>query len=91
MKDIRIPQDYEEYSEDVMSNFDHEIDEVVAKHIKNKKLFASYPGWNFYGKVWYKHKQWNCEVWTYKSYNTTFIADTLREIMDNVSWEYGHE
>ena len=90
---VRLPKHFEYCGETVMSNFDHCIDEKVATEIKGKDLSAQYSGWNFCGYCWW-HKQsskWCCEVWTYGSYQKTFNADTLEEIMSDVSVEYGSD
>lgn len=87
----RIPESYTEFSEGVMSNFDHDIDEKVAEAIKDRPLYAQYAGWNFCGYVWWQNGKWCCEVWTYGSWCKTFVADTLSEIMSDVSSEYGSD
>ena len=87
----RIPESFTEFSESVMSNFDHAIDEKVAEAIKDKPLYAQYAGWNFCGYVWWQNGKWCCEVWTYGSWFETFVADTLSEIMSDVSSEYGSD
>ena len=40
----RIPESFTEFSESVMSNFDHNIDEKVAEVIKDKLLYSQYAG-----------------------------------------------
>jgi len=85
----RIPEEYKEYDEAVMSNLDHDIRNEVAEHIKGKPLYSQYSGWNFCGQVWWECDMWNCEVWVYGSWQRTFNSDSLEEIMDDVSSEYG--
>jgi hypothetical protein len=87
----RIPESFTGFSESVMSNFDYDIDEKVAEAIKDKPLYAQYSSWNFCGYVWWQNGKWCCEVWTYGSWNETFVADTLSEIMSDVSSEYGSD
>ena len=87
----RLPKSFEEYNgEELMSNFDRKINKEVANAIKSKKLFSRYAGWNFNGKVWFDDNKWLCEVWTYGNWQKTFICDTLDEIMESVSNEYGY-
>lgn len=88
---IRVPDSFEKYNETIMSNLDHDIDQEVADHIKNKPLHSQYSGWNFCGTVWYQNEKWHCEVWTYNCYNETVSCDTLQEIMDNVCATYGDD
>lgn len=89
---LRMPEDFLELeADDLMSNFDNQIDKSIAKAIKNKKLFSRYAGWNFNGLVWWQNKKWNCEIWVYKSRQETFICNTLEDIMSEVSNKYGHQ
>ena len=88
----RMPEDFSEYDgEGLMSNFDREIILETADAIKEKKLFSGYAGWNFHGKVWWQEEKWNCEVWCYGCWSKTVTCDTLEDIMDEVSSEYGYE
>ena len=88
---LRRPISFTDFPDEIMSNFDHCIDEKVAEAIKDKPLYAQYSGWNFCGYVWWQNNKWCCEVWTYNSWSKTFMADTLQEIMENVSSEYGYQ
>lgn len=89
----KVPKTFKYYGQDVMSNFDHEIDEAVEKAIKGKSYFADYPGWNFHSTVWWDKevKKWCCEVMRYHIHVETVEADTLQEIMNVVSNKYGYE
>lgn len=94
---MNLPKSYKEYynkklrmmSDDIMTNFDHSIDEKVAKHIKDKPLFSRYAGWEFNGKVWWLRGKWHCDVWRYHSCMETVSAKTLKEIMEIVCDKYG--
>ena len=89
---VRLPDDFTEHDGNaVLSNLDRGVDESVMEEIKGKELFSRYAGWNFNGLVWWQNKQWHCEVWRYRSYNETFSADTLEEIMTLVSDKYGYD
>ena len=87
----RIPEDYKDSLKDVISNFDGIVDHEAANEIKDKELYGSHAGWNFHGRVWYQEDKWCCEVRCYGSWQGTFIADTLEEIMKDVSDEHGYE
>lgn len=78
-------------AESVMSNADHTIEEDVAKELKKGSFYAQYAGWNFCGYVWWNENKWSCEIWQYNSHIDTVQGDTLQEIMDKVSEEYGYE
>ena len=89
ISNLRIPEDFTNHDESLMSNCDWEIDRKVESEIKGEPLFASYPAWNFFGNVWWQNEKWHCEVWTYKSYDETFSSETLEGIMSDVSEKYG--
>ena len=82
---------YEELPETVMSNCDHSIEHDVAEKLKTGKYYSQYAGWNFCGYVWWNENKWSCEVWTYHSHVDTIHGETLEEIMEKVSQEYGYE
>jgi len=86
---IRIPKNFKSYSEDIMSNCNHDINYKIADKIKNKSLYSTYTGWNFCGYVWWQNNKWFCEIWTYNSWNKTFVENTLEDIMTEVCLEYG--
>lgn len=90
---ITCPENFEAWPEGVMSNFDHEINESVATAIKGQPFFAQYAGWNFCGEVWWDAaaELWCCEVWQYHTHVATISADTLEEIMEEVSDRYGYD
>lgn len=87
----RIPGNFVEYDEAIMTNLDHTIEKNVAEAIKGKEYYAQYSGWDFCGNVWWQNDKWLCEVWVYKSWKETFVCDTLEDIMKQVSSEYGYE
>lgn len=91
IEEKRIPKDFTDSGFVVMTNLDHTIDEKVSEEIKNKNLFAQYSGWNFCGYVWWENDKWYCEVWCYHNHQKTFSGETLQDIMDDVSSEYGNE
>lgn len=74
---------------EVMSNFDHEINYEVADLIKASGEYAGYPGWGFYGYVYYLEGLWYCEVRVYGSVSGTLCADSLEELRELVCNEYG--
>ena len=88
-----IPTDDMEDIGTVMSNFDREIDEEVAAQLCEKPglVMAGYPGWDFYARVFYLDTKYHAEVWRYRTPVDTISADTLQEIMHDVSEEYGYD
>ena len=88
---IRVPEHFGDFGKTVMSNFDHYIDEKIATELKVKDLFSQYSGWNFCGYCWWnkQYSKWCCEVWTHGSWQTTIVADELKDIMNDVSEQWG--
>ena len=39
--------------DDLMSNFDHEINQSVAEELKTVQATADYPGWEFFATCWW--------------------------------------
>lgn len=87
---MRKPNNYYE-AEEVMSNIDYSIDREVEKELLNEDCYAQYSAYNFCGYVWHQDDKFYCEVWRYNSYVETFEGDTLEEIKEDVSSEYGYE
>ena len=90
MKDL---DKMEMLEDDVMSNFDHNIDRNIEKKLRNNpnKYYSNYPGWNFCGYVWFNGKQFINQVWVYNSPVKEIKADTLDEIMNETSSEFGYD
>ena len=88
-----VPIDYLKYDgESIISNFDDVINNETVKAIKGKKLYSTYPAYNFYGdKVWWENGKWHCEVWIYKSHYATYSNKDLEflkiEICDNHGYD----
>jgi hypothetical protein len=87
----QVPPHFKMLDDEVMSNFDHSIDQKVAEYIKDKEIWAGYSGMHFYGKVWWAENQWHCEVRQYKQHVNTISCETLRAIMSECCSEYGSE
>lgn len=87
----RIPDDFSDTDDTVMSNFDGVINSDIAEAIKGKPLYAQYTGWNFCGNVWWQNNVWCCEVFCYDSWRETFVSETLDGIMSDVCEKYGCE
>ena len=84
-----ISFDFTDSGETIATNSDHSIDQAVVSLIKGQKLYADYTGWNFYGKIWWEHKRWFCEIWTHRCHRETMSAKTIRELMNDISDKYG--
>lgn len=75
--------------DDVMSNFDHEIDKKIENQLRQGNCYAGYPAWDFHGQVYWENDRFYCEVRRYGYLVDVISADTLEELMGNVSGEYG--
>jgi len=84
-----LPQDLENIG-DIMSNFNHEIEHGAEARLKNEKVCGNYAGWNFHGKIWFDG-MFKCQVKRYRVHVATIVGETLQEIMDNVSSEFGYD
>ena len=88
----KYPEDYELVSDEIMSNFDHEINKDLAEKIKEENIVAEYPAWNFFGRVWYdkKDRTYKCQVMRYNSHVET-VSGSLEDIMTELDMTYGDE
>jgi hypothetical protein len=77
--------------DNVMSNFDHEINYEIAEQLKTTNTFAGYPAWDFFGYVWYENNQYHCEINRYCVHIDTISADKIEEIMEIASEKYGYK
>jgi hypothetical protein len=92
--DIRLPSNFLEYSGDpIVSNIDNEIKTEIEIEIKNKPLFSQYTAWNFNGLIWWHDElgYWAAEVWVFKKYTASYIAETLEELANEIDLEHGKD
>jgi len=73
----------------VMSNCDGLVEDGADKILKSRKCHGEYPEWNFFGHVWWENELFHCEVMCYGSHVQTISAGTLKELMADISDEYG--
>lgn len=85
------PESYLATFDDVMTNFDHSIDDKIVNYLKNEEVTATYSAYNFNGQVWWNRTKnlWSCEVWQYRQHVNTLHAESLRNIMDEACKLYG--
>ena len=75
-----------------MSNFDHEISPGLEEDLRNNpSKYAAYPCWNCYCNVLYREGQFQCIVQRHRETREIISANTLREIMEQVSEKYGDD
>lgn len=89
---IRLPQNFKEYlNEPIISNSDNLINAQIATAIKDKPLYSLYTALHFLGKVWFDDTigYWTAEIWQYKSYKASYIAETIEELANEIDTEYG--
>ena len=76
-------------AEDIMTNFDHSIEDGAEKLLMENKVYGFYPALDFHGAVWFEDGKFHCEVWHFGIHIDTVDADSLQEIMDTCSRQYG--
>lgn len=76
-----------------LSNFDYSIDRGVEEFLRAEPnaVYAPYAAWNFHGRVWFDGQAFQCEVWTYGAPRKVISAETLHDLMFEVSSEFGTE
>ena len=90
--ELRMPPDFKEYPGDpIASNLERSIDLEIATSIKGKPLFSRYSAWHFNGIIWWEDKlgYWCGEVWVYKEYVASYLAETLDELTGEMNAEHG--
>lgn len=90
---IDYPQDWPRHAEQLMTNFDHEVDEKVATEMKEAQIVADYPGWNFHATCWWDGARgtWMAAVRCYRRLMATYAAETPKQLMDEISGAFGHD
>ncbi len=73
----------------VMTNFDHSVDEKVARALLEPGTIAAYTAWDFYGHVWHEGGMFYCLVKRYRIPVSAHKCETLKEMMEEVSGEWG--
>jgi hypothetical protein len=90
---IKLPEDYSEIHDKVMSNLENSINKKVARILKQGKFYSQYSAKNFEGYVWWNKELrcWFCEIWHNHNHIETINAESLEEIMLKVSERYGYD
>lgn len=88
-----VPEDYEESAEEFCSNFDGYINYDILLTLQKEKIWAGYPGWYFYGRVWYDKiaKKYCCEVKQYCQHIDTLSSETAEGLKHLVCEKYGYD
>jgi hypothetical protein len=88
---IDYPHDWPELGENLMSNFDHEVNEDVADKLRTTQAVAVYPGWEFNAKCWWdgQNARYLAAVRRYGTLRGTYAAPTPQDLMRAISMEYG--
>jgi hypothetical protein len=76
-----------------MSNFDDSIDPGFEDALRSSpgKVFGLHAAWNFNGKVWFSDGKFFEEVWVYNRIEEILSANSLRELKDLASENFGHD
>lgn len=83
---------WEVIDQEVMSNFDHEINIEIAEYLKRDDVIAYYSAWGFSGLVWFDKKDqvYKCRVSRYHN-PVAGYSGTLQQIMEAASGDYGSD
>jgi hypothetical protein len=86
------PEDYEEIGyPGGMSNFDFEVAEGIEDRLRAERVYTHYAGRDFNGRVWFDAEgAFSCQVWCYGTARATVRAETLHDLMHEVSREWGY-
>jgi len=87
---LKVPESYECVG-DVMSNFDHKVEDWAEEKLKSGDYYGGYAAWNFHGHVWFADGSFHVTIRCYGSHVDTVTEDTLQDIMDTCSELYGSE
>jgi len=91
MKEINT-KELPETSE-LCTNFDRYIDTSVAAQLKDNpgKMVAGYPGWDFNALVYFLDDKYHAEVKVFGRVRGVISEDSVEELMDSVSSQYGYD
>jgi hypothetical protein len=90
---IDYPRDWPKLPDNLMSNFDHQINETVAKELKTVQATARYPGWGFHATCWWdgSRGRYLAAVRRFSYLVATYAAETPRQLMDMVCEDHGND
>jgi len=90
--DLGPPEDYVEIGDTGLSNLDFEVKPGIEDRLRTERVYTLYAGWNFNGKVWFDAEgSFSCQVWCYHQPVATVRADTLHDLMHEVSDKWGYD
>lgn len=82
----------DESGEAGLSNFDFQVHDGIEERLRTEHVWTRYAGWNFNGRVWFNAEgSFSCQVWVYGSPVATVQAETLHDLMHEVSDEWGYD
>jgi hypothetical protein len=90
----RLPEEFKEYNkQSIYSNLTDEVSDDIVKAIYCKPFFSRYSAWNFNGIVWWDDEigYWCIEISKYKEYQSSYIAETLDELIHEVKSIHGDQ
>jgi len=82
---------YRHANEDICSNFDHEINQELAEKMKEEKIYADYPGWDFHANVWFMDGKYHCLVSQYHQVVDHITDESFEKIKETVCSKYGDD
>lgn len=86
-----LARDYTCIDKYSMSNLGHRITPGTAAHLKSGKYVVEYIAWNFHAWVWWHETLFAALVYTHHVARRLIYAETLVQIMEEASSEFGYE
>ena len=91
---IRSPDDFDaiECSDGELTNYNHTFTAGLEAELEARpgEVYAPYAAYNFFGYVWHSTRFY-CAVYVYREFQEVISAETLRDLMAEVSAEYGYD
>ena len=75
----------------LMSNFDHQVDDVVAQQLRDEQVMAVYPGWDFNALCWFADDRFHAAVYRYHVRRAIISASTPKKLMKAVCKAFGRD
>jgi hypothetical protein len=83
--------DWPDAGDELMSNYDHEVNHDIAEKLRTGEFTADYPAWNFRATCWFQRGQFHARVKRHKVVQGIWSADTPEKLMAAISSEFGYE
>lgn len=86
---IRPPTLWPVLDTELISNFDHILNQQVRSRVTAGGCVAMHPAWNFFGVIWCADGRWFEMVKSYRVHVVTVEAPSLEAQLEAVNNEFG--